>query len=169
MTNPFLNTADPAQLIEMVRDGVTCEQCKGLKFVTTRTDYNEQHHKCPTCSGTGRIPLPNADLDALAACWCEGEWVRADRTFGGWRYYTHRPFPNSVDFIPLYTTSPDAAMRLQVKYNMGITPLMWDWGEVIIPGEYISMKFKENTIEARCRAITEAALITELTNRMTLL
>lgn len=176
MTSPFADIADPAVLRAMVQNGVECERCHGIGQTQELWIGGTRSMNCPTCNGTGHTPLSNADLNALAACWCWGEWVRAwgnnavphfwqrARAFNDWE-------EGFVwDLIPAYTTSPDAAMRLQVQYNIGLTAFQgYGMADSLSEGAVMSKlqtKFTQNTVEARCHAITTAALLVALTRAM---
>ncbi len=159
-SNPFKDITDPAELRALVQDGVKCEACERGKVI------QHEHHalsswsqlmNCPTCSGTGHTPLPNADLDALAAKWCGSGATQSKASPGKWildgRFY--KP-----------TTDPVAAMRLQVKYNIGIGSFLDGNGKVYRAVRQRDVAFKENTVEARCYAITKTALTEALTDAM---
>lgn len=167
MTNPFADISDPVVLRAMVQDGVKCERCKGRRQLARQVGMTNPFAKidCPTCNGTGYIPLSNVDLDALAACWCEGIFVRN----WIWKYpkhYTHY-VSNPPQYVvqgnwvlpPAYTTSPDAVMRLRMKYN--ISTYRWHNRESWLANadDCNVGRVDENP----CRAETEAALIAALT------
>ncbi len=163
MTNPFENITDPADLLVLVQDGVKCEACKGWGRVGGAEDC-PGCYDCSDCYGTGHTPLPNAYLDALAACWCEGEWVKmVNITFYGWARPTFheddrcRPFHiwDRLTFHP--TTDPVAAMRLSVKYGLYMprSTMVSTQGRDLIP-------LMDKTVDALCHALTEAALIAAL-------
>ena len=166
--NPFLN-ATPAALLTRVREGVRCETCEGNRF---RALWWETEGECPTCSGTGRVPLLNADLDALAACVCEGEWVRV------WRnkvvpHFWQRAYafpdwgaPVVWDLVPTYTTSPDAVMQLRDRYKINTQWFPSEgeggiWGASATP-QGVALQFDSNP----CCAETKAALVAALTEAM---
>lgn len=189
MTNPLADITDPVTLLAMVQDGVKCERCKGRGIVIMPVkifahksdppglaDLRWPRESCPTCNGTGHTPLSSPDLDALAACWCEGEWVRAwgnnavphfwqrARAFNDWE-------EGFVwDLIPDYTTSPDAAMQLLVKYKLQpkIIKLQGKehWYVLCGAGSEDCSVVEGATIEALCHALTEAALVAALTEAM---
>lgn len=172
MTNPFEGITNPAILLAMVQDGVKCERRDGKGVVGhwyAMDDYGSAN--CPTCNGSGHTPLPNADLDALAACWCEGIFVR-NRIWEYPKNYTYY-VPNPAQYtvrgnwvsLPAYTTSPDAAMRLMLEYKIEVIDWFNSGGGrlAIYPGGTID--FTEN--ELFCHAITTAALVAALTEAMT--
>ena len=169
---PPSDLTDPEVLAKMVRDGVRCGDCGG-------TAVTIGNFTCDTCSGTGRVPMSNADLEALAAKWCDSAIVEGPiASFDGgvsWWY------------APQYTTSPTDAMRLQVKYDIETMPLKgnatdpdgaWSAGTWVGPeGEqdskrvdvyvaYLKDAAEDEKRKALCRAITEAALIAALTEAM---
>lgn len=172
--NPFQDITDPAELLALVQDGVECERCRGKGYTTHWYAEDEiGTPKCPTCSGTGKTPLPNPDLDALAACWCEGEWVQLDDNRGDerlrWQIWVCNEFWYplvGVHYNYQPTTDPVAAMRLQEKYKIGTQFLeeyegctnVWIADQEDVPVPCIH--------EFLCRAIAEAALITALTEAM---
>lgn len=163
MTSPFKNITDPAVLLAMVQDGVECEWCKGRKDVYCETTTRMVRASCPACSGIGKTPLPNAGLDALCACWCEGREIEWRQQGGVW--FMLRDKGMHWESIPRYTTNPAAAMRLQVKYRISTN---WNLDGCCAfdarSGRWISGGDK--TIEALCHAIIEAALIAALTEAM---
>ncbi len=184
MANLFL-TATPADLLTMVQEGVECERCYGTGDSHYETD-------CDTCSGTGKTPLSNSDLDALAACVCDGEWVKFSSEWPRAQSWTIRKDGRASaqtgyrtwQWVSFYTTSPDAAMRLQVKYDIDTMHLdgndadpncCWHAGAWVWPVDAIeAVKIdvyvehaKDATDDEKqkvlCCAITEAALIAALT------
>lgn len=169
MTNPFADISDPATLRALVQDGMKCERCDGRQWPQVGPDA------CPVCCGpgkiSGKVPLSNADIEALAACWCEGREIYWDEDQ---EIFVHALHPHRV---LAYTTSPDAAMRLQVKYHIRPRPIsngdgtycwkIWATHEIKILGENIpEVLAKEDTVEALCHAITTAALVAALTEAM---
>lgn len=161
MTNPFADITDPAILLAMVQDGVKCEECEGI----------DRNHflQCKSCSGTGHTPLPNADLNALAACWCEN-MRELEPCLGAPPNWARDEEDGSISFQPLpaYTTSPEAAMRLQVQYNVEPVHLGKIWcAHVWVKHQLITTRSgytqDSEKVEALCYAITTAALIAKLT------
>ncbi len=192
MTNPFQDITDPAELLEMARDGVECEACERGKVIQYEhhalSSWN-QLMNCLTCHGIGHTPLSNADLDALAACWCEGEWVEPVPAMDEWcMLIGERNIPSFLATwapVPAYTTDPVAAMRLQVKCDIGTVHLdspggggSWEAGAWMWPNDLAKTEridaYVEHTkdsteadkLKALCRAITEAALLAALTDAM---
>lgn len=168
--NPFAGISDPATLRALVQGGAECEACGGTG--------GTWDCPCPDCT-VGKTPLPNADLDALAACWCEG-WEYhpegAAETLAKfmkctWRRPLREGYKENYfdwsDSPPAYTTSPDAAMRLQVKYHLDV-----DWLDETSGIVYEGLSsdpsrrhtdFMNSELE---HAITTAALVVALTEAM---
>lgn len=164
MTNPFLEKS-PAELKLLVQGTAVCEECSGAGFVTI--PYYAARNTCPTCNGTSKQPsLSDADLDALAACLCDGQWIQMNEHIRHWVEW-HLELVNVENgwLAPVpFTTDPREAMRLQVKYNLGVSPFD-AIGATFTKGWGICAQFKEDTTEARCRALTGAAVLAELTKR----
>ena len=144
MTNPFDNKS-PADLLKLVQEGVECSNCfDGLSGWLT-----SQPESCLNCHGSGHTPLPNADLDAIAAKWCMHLKVRPDKASPGrWEGKADAPGGIWVS-VPTPTTDPVAAMRLQVKYRLTNLDRLLMQGAI--------------SVEAICHTITTAALIAALT------
>lgn len=116
--------------------------------------------------------LADADLDALAACVCNGVWLRWNPKSGpsdrewywqawvgeGWYplygvHYDYRP-----------TTDPVHAMRLQEKYHINVTCFQYSDGdrwEARAGYGHIEAQFGKSL----CRVRTEAGLVAELKKR----
>ena len=151
--NTFQGITDRADLARMVREGVECENCGGGGYVEVSNleygpsdDYGDPtsvqvHGEVPCGCNAGRTPIPNADLDVLAACWCEG-WEQHVWT-KQWDDVLNKTWH---EHPPAYTTSPAAAMRLMLKYD-------------IIP---TWLKDNPQTVEELCYALTTAALLVVL-------
>lgn len=161
--NPFADISDPAILRALVQDGVKCEWCWG-----TGDRYYET--ECDDCNGTGHTPLPNADLDALAACWCEGWKYWPDVDDRHWQ----KPPERACSYhhtCPAYTTDSAAAMRLAEKYALNL--IVWrmegdkvtEWRAIQSALVHIEPSCKATNANP-CHAITEAALIAALTAAM---
>ena len=166
MTNPFQSITDPKALRAMVQDGVKCERCGGTGNASDpfQSDY-ETPVICLTCSGSGHTPLPNADLDALAACWCGSGATQSKASPGKWildgRFY--KP-----------TTSPDAAVRLVEKYWLHIEPVIPEhpdehtqpYWTIRWPRRMRHLHMSGGRHDSFCHAATKAALIAALTEAM---
>lgn len=180
MTNPF-DSKTPAKLLALVQDGVPCKACGGNgghAWMETIAGGMDEHgepvpivqrveQECAACNGSGRVSLCDADLDALAACVCEGEWVRWCESGRPprWQKIYAIGQPHVWIDIPTYTTSPDAAMRLAVKYGVGIVYL--STGRAAFTARVgPSLYAEEGTVEARCHGLATAALIAALTEAM---
>lgn len=118
----------------------------------------------------GAPSLSNAELDALAACVCDGEWLQFSPTIGGkmiWNVWVSTKYGGYILFPAHfhYTTDWREAGRLLVKYKIDT---LWiedhkDDGDVwaaVGP----SPQYSVNT--SLHRAITEAAVAAELTKRI---
>lgn len=167
--NPFANKT-PTELKLLVQGTAVCEECFGKSW--------NVDGECPTCTGTGKQPpLSDADLDALAAEWCEGLEVKYSSEWETKFWYIGTP--SEWHKPPAYTTDPREAMRLQVKYRLGIQWLRdtgGDYNEHLcvckslnptMPIENIPLAglSDDEIMRLECRAITEAAVLAELTKR----
>lgn len=128
MTNPFKDKTPP-ELIAMVRGGAECEKCNGRRSCQNPEIIGERIDlidiDCPVCNGTGKQPpLSGTDLDALAACVCDGEWVKRNKA-GKWLAWRDDPRQEiGWWWLKEYTTDPREAMRLMVKYWLHIEPMV---------------------------------------------
>lgn len=177
MTSPFAEKSIP-ELIALVKGAAVCEECKGTGKNYAGADGRMLIHTgiaCRPCLGTGKhSPLEDAEIDALAACVCEGMWVRLsekkwfnkegtffiwEHCYFGWELWLR---------IPAYTTDPREAMRLMVKYHLDPTPILTGGNQENwkVHGTFRNESSQvKNTVEDLCRALTECALIEALTMR----
>lgn len=133
MTNNPYESKSREELADLMRTGVECSKCAGagVSDAPYQSDY-ETPVNCIPCSGSGRVPMANADLDALVAKWCWGEevvWLEDEKSImhriphgAGWYIVRdgRKLRLNGVGGCD-YTTDPADAMRLQVKYDIDTT------------------------------------------------
>lgn len=171
--NPFFEKS-PTELKLPVQGTAVCEECEGKGWLHGDTDTREE---C-SCNGTGKHPpLSDADLDALAAKWCEGLEVKYSSEWETKFWYIGTP--NEWHKPPAYTTDPREAMRLMVKYRLGVQWLRdtgGDYNEYLCvckslnpttPIETIPLAglSDDEIMRLMCRQSTKMAVLAELTKR----
>lgn len=163
MTNILTQT--PEELLGMLQGGHECPTCK--QYIT------QPWPECPTCLGSGAIPLTKPELNALAAQRCEGweyddsqgieVWIPPDSHDGAIDESTKTKI-NIVSaqlYPPPYTTDWRDAGRLMVKYRIDVAWLNKEGG-IVLDGLSWTNKptpFKRDDLP---HAITIAALTAAL-------
>ncbi|KKM93510.1 hypothetical protein LCGC14_1207720 [marine sediment metagenome] len=138
-------------------------------FHHTREDGSEYRASLPELKAM--VPgLADAELNALCAAVCDGEWVCcAERFYGGWQKWNVL-FGAWLSFVHCTLTYPYCptsdwreAGRLLEKYGLIVRPGSIKNVPIRLWFSSSRWQFNKATNTNPCRAITEAAVVTRLT------